>query len=54
MAFLFEYMWLARFSTVDHHNYPIIEPTVQVSPYIAKASVELLSSVISPMAAFTT
>jgi hypothetical protein len=32
----------------------MIDPIVQVSPYIANASVELLSSVISPIAAFTT
>lgn len=33
---------------------PKIEPITQTRPYIAKASVELLSSVRSPMAARTT
>ena len=33
---------------------PRMEPTVQVRPYSAKASVELVSSVMSPKAARTT
>jgi hypothetical protein len=41
-------------SVVAHATHPIIEPIVHVRPYIANASVELLSSVMSPIAAFTT
>lgn len=35
-------------------TYPMIDPTVHVRPYKAKASVELDSSVMSPSAARTT
>lgn len=35
-------------------THPMILPTVQVKPYMANASVEFVSSVMSPIAALTT